>query len=178
MRQNQSPDPTRRSVLTSGVAIFIPSGLLSLLTGCEQSDTDTSRHIESDENPHTGESEIPAERLSMKIYYLEIVTPEVDALCAQYTKVHGVHFSEPDANLGGARTAQMDGGGMLGIRAPMRDTETPVMRPYVLVDDIEGSVASAAEAGGEVALPPMAIPGHGTCAVVIHGGVECGLWQI
>ena len=114
----------------------------------------------------------------MKVHYLEIVTPEVDALCDQYSKTNGVTFSQPDANLGGARTAKLDGGGLLGIRGPLRDSETPVVRPYVLVDDIKASVKAAAEAGAKIALPPMEIPEHGTCAIVIHGGIECGLWQV
>ena len=114
----------------------------------------------------------------MKIYYLEIVTPEVDALCNQYSTVHGITFSEPDASLGGARTAKMGGGELLGIRAPMHDAESPVVRPYALVEDIKASVESAAKAGATVALPPMEIPGHGTCAIVIHGGIDCGLWQV
>jgi predicted enzyme related to lactoylglutathione lyase len=114
----------------------------------------------------------------MQIQYLEMVTPDADALCSQYSKVHGVTFSDPDPNLGGARTAKMAGGGMLGIRKPLRDTETPVVRPYLLVDDIAASVSVAADAGAAIALPPMQLPGHGTCAIVIQGGIECGLWQL
>lgn len=113
----------------------------------------------------------------MKIHYLEIVTSDVDALCNQYSAIHGITFGEPDANLGGARTGKLDGGGLIGIRGPLRDTETPVIRPYVLVDDIEASVAAAADAGAEIAIPSMEIPGHGTIAVIIQGGIECGLWQ-
>ena len=113
----------------------------------------------------------------MKIRYLEIVTPEADALCRQYSAIYGIHFSEPDASLGGARTAKLDGGGLVGIRGPLRDTETPVVRPYVLVDDIKAAVESAAEAGAEIAMPPTEIPKHGAFAVVIHGGIECGFWQ-
>ena len=114
----------------------------------------------------------------MKIHYLEIVTPEVDALCRQYSAIYDVAFSEPEANLGGARTANLDGGGMIGIRGPLRDTETPVVRPYVLVDDIAAAVESAAEAGADVALPPTEIPEYGSFAIVIHGGIDCGFWQI
>ena len=110
--------------------------------------------------------------------YLEIVTPDVDALCNQYSAIHGTTFSEPDANLGGARTAKLNGGGLVGIRGPLRETETPVIRPYVLVDDIKASVAAAADAGAEIAIPSMEIPGHGTIAIVIQGGIECGLWQL
>ena len=114
----------------------------------------------------------------MKIHYLEIVTPDVDAACALYSMMYGVVFGDADPNLGGARTADLDGGGMLGIRAPLRDTETPVVRPYVLVDDISAAVSAAAEAGAAIAMMPMEIAGYGQFAIVIYGGIESGLWQI
>ena len=113
----------------------------------------------------------------MQIHYLEIVTKEVDAVCAAYAAVNGVQFGEPDAGLGNARTAPLPGGGLLGVRAPMHDAEEPVVRPYWLVDDIEAAVASAVEAGGEVAHPAMELPGHGTFAIYIQGGIQHGLWQ-
>ena len=113
----------------------------------------------------------------MKVQYLEIVTPEVDALCRQYSATHDLNFSKPNANFGGARTAQLDGDGLIGIRGPLRDTETPVVRPYVLVDDIKAAVESAAEVGAEIAMSPTPIPEHGMFAIVIHGGIECGFWQ-
>lgn len=113
----------------------------------------------------------------MKIQYLEIVTSEVDAMCNQYSTIHGVTFSEPNASFGGARTAELDGGGRIGIRGPMRDTEAPVVRPYMLVDDIKAAVDSAVEAGAEIAMPPMEIPGEGMFAIVIHGGIDCGFWK-
>ena len=52
----------------------------------------------------------------MQIHYLEVVTKEVDAVCAAYTAANGVQFSEPDAGLGGARTAALLGGGLVGVR--------------------------------------------------------------
>lgn len=113
----------------------------------------------------------------MKIQYLEIVTTDVDAACALYSKMHGVSFGGADQNLGGARTAKLAGGGMLGIRAPLRHTENPVVRPYILVEDIEASVAAAAESGAEVAMPSTEIAGYGRFAIVIQGGIESGLWQ-
>ena len=114
----------------------------------------------------------------MRIQYLEIVTPDVDAVCQTYSTLYGVTFNDADPNLGGARTAELAGGGILGVRPPMRDTENPVVRPYVLVENIRASVDAAAEAGAQVALPPMEIAGHGTCAIVIQGGIESGLWQL
>ena len=115
---------------------------------------------------------------AMKIYYLEIVTADVNAACALYSQMYGVTFGEADQKLGGARTANLAGGGKLGIRAPLRDTEKPVVRPYVLVRDIKASVAAAAKSGAEIAMPPTEIAGHGQFAIVIQGGIESGLWQL
>jgi predicted enzyme related to lactoylglutathione lyase len=114
----------------------------------------------------------------MQIHYLEIVTKEVDAVCAAYAAANGVQFGEPDAVLGNARTAALPGGGLVGVRAPMHESEEPVVRPYWLVDDIVAAVAAAVEAGGEIAHPPMEIPGHGTFAIYIQGGIHHGLWQL
>ena len=114
----------------------------------------------------------------VKIHFLEIVTPDVDGACALYSMMYGVTFGDANQDLGGARTADLDGGGMLGIRAPLRDTETPVVRPYVLVDDIGAAVSAAAAAGAEIAITPTEISGYGQFAIVIHGGIESGLWQI
>jgi predicted enzyme related to lactoylglutathione lyase len=147
---------------------------MSLFNGCQRSQEAAIRDDLSETRKSRGEPK----DASMKIQYLEIVTRDVEKICTQYSKVHGVTFSDPDPNLGGARTATLTGGGLLGVRPPLRETETPVVRPYVLVDDIEASVAAAADAGGEVALPPMELQGHGTCAIVIQGGIECGLWQL
>lgn len=114
----------------------------------------------------------------MKIQYLEIVTKEVDAVCAAYAAAHKVQFGQPDAGLGNARTAALAGGGLVGVRAPLRDTEEPVVRPYWLVDDIDAAVAAVVEAGGVVAHEPLEIPGHGTFAIYLQGGNDHGLWQL
>ena len=113
----------------------------------------------------------------MQIHYLEIVTREVDAVCAAYEAANGVRFGTPDAMLGGARTAAMPGGGMVGVREPLRETEAPVVRPYWLVNDIEAAIAAAVKAGAEIAHPPMEIPGHGTFAIYLQGGIDHGFWQ-
>jgi predicted enzyme related to lactoylglutathione lyase len=115
---------------------------------------------------------------ALKVQYLEIVTPSVNETCEVLALAHGVVFSDPIAELGNARTADLEDGGRIGVRAPMRDTEEPVVRPYVLVDDIEAAVTAAEANGGKVALPPMEIPGHGTFSIYILGGIEHGLWQL
>jgi predicted enzyme related to lactoylglutathione lyase len=114
----------------------------------------------------------------MRVHYLEVVTTDVEAACKLYSAMHGVNFGDADANLEGARTAPLTSGGMIGIRATTHDGERSVTRAYILVDDIEAAVAAASKSGAEVAVPPMKIAGHGTCAIYFHGGIEAGLWQL
>lgn len=114
---------------------------------------------------------------TMLIQYLEIVTPDVNATCDALEQMHGVSFGEPDVGFGNARTAALEGGGKIGVRAPLREDEHPVVRPYLLVEDIEAAVNAAQAAGAQIAIPPMEIPGHGKFAIYILGGIEHGLWK-
>jgi len=120
----------------------------------------------------------PAAARAMHVQYLEIVTPDVEAACRNLEELHGVTFGEPEAALGNARTAALEGGGRIGVRAPMQAAEEPVVRPYVLVDDIEAAVEAAKAAGCEIAVPPMEIPGHGRCAIYFQGKIQHGLWEL
>lgn len=169
-------------MLRAGFAIATLPGIACSPLGCQRAqETAPLAKAKSDAANTKAESRktnSTNDEKAMRIHYLEIVTPDVDAICTQYTKVLGVTFGDADPNLGGARTAKLADGGLIGVRGPLRDTETPVVRPYLLVEDIEASVAAAAEAGAKVAVPPMKLPGHGTCAIVIQGEIECGFWQL
>jgi uncharacterized protein len=112
----------------------------------------------------------------MQVYYLEIVSPEVESVCAAYAAA-GAKFGEADPRLGNAHTAVLAGGGMIGVRATMHASETPVVRPYWLVDDIEAALAAAVERGAEVAHPPLQLGELGWFAIYVAGGVQHGLWQ-
>lgn len=173
------PTNTRRNALCTVITLTIGFATIVLLNGCEQSSKDTFLTVKSDDELRRDiqGAKSTDTREPMKIQYLEIVTPEVESLCRQYSTIYDITFSEPNGNFGGARTAKLDGGGLIGIRGPLRDTETPVVRPYLLVDDIEAAVQSAAKAGAEIAMPPMEIPEYGLFAIVVHGGIECGFWQ-
>lgn len=114
----------------------------------------------------------------MLIQYLEVVTADVDATCSALEKLHGISFGEPEAMLGNARTASLKSGGRIGVRAPMREDEDPVVRPYVLVDDIEAAVKAADAAGADFAMYPTEVPGHGKFALYFQGGIQYGLWQL
>ena len=111
----------------------------------------------------------------MQVQYLEIVTPEADATCAALATQHGVRFSEPQASLGNARIAMLAGGGHIGVRKPY-DEEDPVVRPYMLVKDIEAASIAAEDQGAEFAMRPTEIPGRGTFAIYFLGGIQQGLW--
>jgi predicted enzyme related to lactoylglutathione lyase len=133
--------------------------------------------------PGTQESPAPEarateEEMAVQVQYLEVVTADVDATCSALEKLHGVRFGEPEAALGNARTATLEGGGRVGVRAPMREDEDPVVRPYLLVDDIEAAVKTAQAAGGDFAMTATEIPGHGEFAIYFLGGVEYGLWEL
>lgn len=163
------PYSINRRTLLQGTAAVIAVPVASLLSsGCSKA--------EESQDESRGQTDL--ESRTMKIHYLEIVTPDVDAAVALYTQLHRVTFGAPNPNFGGARTAEFEGGGMLGIRAPLRDTEAPVVRPYYLVDNIEEAVASASRAGAEIAMNPTEIPGSGKFAIFIQGGIETGLWQV
>jgi hypothetical protein len=58
---------------------------------------------------------------TLRVQYLEIVTPSVDETCDVLAKAHGVTFSEPIAEFGNARTSELKGGGRIGVRAPITD---------------------------------------------------------
>lgn len=114
----------------------------------------------------------------MKLHYLEIVTPDVDAVCAAYEAAYGIEFGSADPLLGGARTMPLPDGSSIGVRGPLRDTEEPIVRPYWLVDDIEAALAAATKKGAIIAHSPLEIPGKGTFAIYSQGGVDHGFWQL
>jgi predicted enzyme related to lactoylglutathione lyase len=118
------------------------------------------------------------EKNAVNIHYLEIVTPKVDETCKALEKTHGVAFGQPIAEFGNARMTKLKSGGRIGVRAPMRETEEPVVRPYILVDDIEAAVETVKAAGGEFAILPTEIRGEGKFAIYFLGGIQYGLWQL
>ncbi len=117
------------------------------------------------------------EEPAVQIYYLEIVTPEAEATIAALSAQHGVTFGDPRPEFGNARTASTSGGGKIGVRMPLRDDEEPVVRPYLLVDDIDVASAAAEAAGAEFAMRATEIPGEGQFAIYFLGGIQHGLWQ-
>lgn len=115
----------------------------------------------------------------MSVQYLEIVTEEVEATCANLAAIHDVAFGDPVPMLGNARVAELSGGGRLGVRAPLSPDEgAPLVRPYMKVDDIETAITEAQAAGAEFAMLATEIPGQGKFAIYFLGGVQYGLWEL
>ncbi|MDB4963637.1 MAG: hypothetical protein JWP01_3636 [Myxococcales bacterium] len=111
------------------------------------------------------------------VHYLEIVTTDVTAARDLYQQVFGWQFT-PVAELGNAFVAELPNGSLCGIRAPLRESEKPVVRTYLRVADLGVATQRAHQLGAVLALDRMEIPGHGTIAIFLIGGIEQGLWQV
>lgn len=114
----------------------------------------------------------------MKVHYLEIVTNDVDGHCALLAAASGAVFSAPVDALGNARIAPLDGQGRIGIRTPMSPEEQPTIRPYILTNNIQAALEAVVSVGGEIAHPPLEIPGEGMFAIYFLDGNQHGLWQL
>lgn len=170
-------ETNRREILRLGSASIAFPLLASLKVGCTQSSDGSTSNSKVSTDGTDNNTTTSKKETEMKVQYLEFVSTDAEAVCETYEKLYGVKFGEPEPYLGNARTAEMADGSVLAVRSPLRPDETPVVRPYVLVEDIEAVVEKAKEAGAQIALPPMELKGHGTCAIFIHGGIEHGLWQ-
>ena len=118
-----------------------------------------------------------AAKTKTTIHYLEIVTNDVDALCATYERVHGLSFGSEDPDVGQARIAVRPDGGLVAIRKPLAEHDLPTVRTYLAVADIKKAVEAAVESGAILAYPPTEHGKWGTYAIVIQGDVQHGLWQ-
>ncbi|RME48510.1 MAG: hypothetical protein D6791_03145 [Chloroflexi bacterium] len=113
----------------------------------------------------------------MKVHYLEFVCSDVDAFCGLLGATLGLSFGDPVAELGNARVALGKDGTRIGVRAPLAEHETPVMRAYFAVDDIKKAVSRAEASGATIAYGPVHQGDTGTWAICLMGNLQVGLWQ-
>ena len=111
------------------------------------------------------------------IQYLEVVTANPQVLRDFYSTAYGWKFSEATPELGGAFFASLPNGSLWGIRGPLRESEAPVVRTYLRVNNINSAIKKAEELGALIAIGPLEIPERGSFAIYILGGIEQGLWQ-
>ncbi|RPJ03264.1 MAG: hydroxylase [Spirochaetaceae bacterium] len=112
------------------------------------------------------------------IHYLEIVTTDVEAACQHYTKAYGWQFKPAGPELGNSFTAEIPGGSLCGIRGPLNSEETPIVRAYLRVADIQKATQEAERLGATLLLDTMDIPGWGKISIYEFGGIQQGLWQV
>jgi predicted enzyme related to lactoylglutathione lyase len=81
------------------------------------------------------------------VHYLDIVTPDAEAVRDLYEESYGWRFQPMEPALGNAFVAELPGGALCGFRAPMHAEEKPTVRTYVRVADIKASVQRATQSG-------------------------------
>ena len=136
------------------------------------------RHIEENWSVQRSELDSTNEgNFKMAVHYLEFVSDGADTLTALYQRIHGLSFGPPDPDLGQARVATRADGTLVGIRKPLAPHEEPIVRTYLAVDDIQRAVKQAEDSGAIIAYPPTRQGQRGTFAIVIHCGLQHGLWQ-
>lgn len=113
----------------------------------------------------------------MQVHYLEFVCADVAAQCDALEASHALSFGPAVPELGNARVATGPDGTQVGVRAPLADHEQPIIRPYLVVDDIERAISQAESKGAVVAYPPTRQGDTGTWAIYIVGDLQVGLWQ-
>ena len=110
-----------------------------------------------------------------KICYLEIPANIPEDSSAFYSDIFGWKVRERgDGNL-----AFDDPAGVSGTWVAAKDrTPGEQMRAYIMVDDIDATIARIERAGGRMTTPKRDVPGGGFFAIFLDPvGVEFGLYQ-
>ncbi len=112
------------------------------------------------------------------VYYLELVTSDVEGTCRMYSDVFDYSFGDPVPELGLARVASLPNGSWCGIRMPLSPEERPIMKAYYRVADLDVAVREVAGLGARILLESMLLEGWGKIAIFEMGGIQQGLWQV
>ncbi len=78
--------------------------------------------------------------LEHTIYYLEIVSADVEAACKLYSEAYGWNFEAKGPEWGHSYVASLPGGSLCGIRASLHEQEKPIVRTYLRVLDIDADL--------------------------------------
>ncbi|MDC0666764.1 VOC family protein [Nannocystis radixulma] len=112
--------------------------------------------------------------------WADLNTPDLDGARRFYSGVLGWTFDEPVAEFGHYTTARLQGRSVVGVAPKMPDQQhlPSAWSVYLKTSDIEATVRKMADAGGNVFVPPMEIPGQGHMAFGFDStGAAFGLWQ-
>jgi hypothetical protein len=109
--------------------------------------------------------------------WADVSATDVRASGAFYAAVLGWSVPEPEEQWGGYVTAEADGRAAAGI-GPLDAGSSASWTVYLATDDVDATVARAAEHGGTVLAPVMDVGPLGRMAVLADpSGAAFGLWQ-
>lgn len=108
------------------------------------------------------------------VFWLDLFARDAAKAARFYAGLAGYEVSEPDRGAGIPRWILATGGyARAGIAALRSEATKPGWLPYILVDDVPGTVRRALQAGGRVVVMPRADLLHGNVAIIAdpQGGV-------
>lgn len=113
--------------------------------------------------------------------WVDISPPDVEAAAAFYGSVFGWQFVErtPAGVSGRYLVAQLEGKDVAGIGSPVGDLPpSPAWSTSIAVDDAGAATTAVIEAGGQVVVGPVDVPGAGRVAVCTDpAGAGFKVWQ-
>ena len=109
------------------------------------------------------------------VYWLDLFTPDPAAAATFYADVAGYQVGQGRARMGMTRWYLVNGSvARAGIlQQPKASQQAPAWLPYILVEDVAGTVERAVRAGGKVVVAPNPNRLNGNLAVIAdpNGGV-------
>jgi predicted enzyme related to lactoylglutathione lyase len=109
------------------------------------------------------------------VYWLDLFTPDPAAAAAFYAEVAGYEVGQGKTRMGLTRWYLVNGSvARAGIlQQPNAAGLAPAWLPYILVDNVAGTVERAVKAGGKVLIAPNANRLNGNLAIIAdpNGGV-------
>jgi predicted enzyme related to lactoylglutathione lyase len=125
-----------------------------------------------------GEQPAPREPGPGSFSWHELTTTDMDAAWDFYSELFGWQKTEA-MDLGGGALYQMFGFGGPSVGGISKRAEVPPhWLPYVIVEDVDDTVAAIKENGGTVMLEPMEVPGGDRIAIAADPqGVALGVHQ-
>ncbi len=112
--------------------------------------------------------------------WVDLMSPDVERSAGFYGELFGWQLEEGSAELGGYRTARVDGYAVAGlgpVQGPGQD-QPVAWTTYLAAADATATLSRVTEAGGQVVVPTLPIGELGAMAVAADPtGAVFGLWQ-
>jgi len=109
------------------------------------------------------------------VYWLDLFTPDPPSAAAFYADVAGYQVGQGKTRIGLTRWYLVNGSvARAGVlQQPKASQQAPAWLPYILVEDVAGTVERAVKAGGKVVVAPNPNRLNGNLAVIAdpNGGV-------